>query len=497
MEQHGNLAITQTGNTALADSPVDVTSALLRFVDTLDRAFALPDTQRVSVRNDFIQGIAVLSAQGMPFAEILCRLDPDRLHGFYAQPRQEFYPLDDGAKQYPLAMLNGQIAMFRLAASLDEPVNPTMLQLALLFTLRRFPHYATRLYRGAFWYYLKPFTARYAITPDTGAVCAPIDVSDETQPLFRVLYSGRRVSVELLHILTDGMGGMMFLKSLLTEYYRLQGEQGSGKDTQVLDAAAPLQPEEIENSFARFRTGRFGEGLLGTPAVQLPARRLSTEAVRVDHFLLSAEELKTAAHRYGVSVTALMGAVILTACRNTAQARTGTYKLQVTSDLRRIFHSRTLRNFSWYSALCSDAETKWGVSQLALNLQRQICAMKMPVTLERNLSAAQRAIHILRVVPLPWKAALLRSVYRVTGDYFFTTTLSNLGIVELHTPLKAHVREIAAVLGLSPSNPYGFAMATVNGRAVLSVTRTTDDTTMLNNLAESASAYGLTLRKRE
>ena len=386
--------------------------------------------------------------------------------------------------------------MFRLTATLDAPVNPAFLQLALLFALRRFPHYATSLRRGAFWYYLKPQFARFRVQPDTGTICKPIDVSDETQPLFRILYRDNRVSVELFHALTDGMGGMMFLKTLFTEYYRLQGEDGTEIDPQALDTAAPSLPEDVENGFSRFRGRQKGGLPLASPAISIPAERFPAGECRVDQYRINTSQLQEAARARGVTVTALMSAVILSAARETVRAKKGRYQLQVTADLRRVFASRTLRNFSWFGALRLDARDTSDGSELARALHGQLKAFAARETLERNVSAAQRAIRLLRYVPLQWKALALRTAYRITGDYFFTTTLSNLGVISLHGPLKAHVREISAVLGPSPSNPYGFALASVHNHAVLSVTRTTDDLAMRDSLINSVRVFGLNLTRK-
>ena len=473
--------------------PDELTDSLNTFMCKLDRAFTLPRAQRLAVRNDFTRGIDTLCSRGVPFLEILKRLDPGRLRDFYMRSGQEFYPLDNGAKQYPIAMINGRMAMFRLTAVLDMPADPVMLQLALVFTLRRFPHYATRLRRGAFWYYLKPHTVRYAVQPDTGAMCTPIDVADETQALFRVLYQRHEVSVEMLHVLSDGMGGMMFLKTLLTEYYRLLGEDLTGEDPQALDPAGPSLPEDVENGFDRFRSRIKGDGMLASPAIRIPAEHLPAGECRVDRYEISAAQLRKAARVLGVSVTALMSAVILTAARETAKAAEGRYQLQVTADLRRVFQSRTLRNFSWFGALRVDANANLYKADLAHELHTQLRALTERSALERNASAAQRMIRLLRYVPLQWKTLILRSVYRITGDYFFTATLSNLGVIALHGPLQRHMREIAVILGPSPSNPYSFALATVRDRAILCVTRTTDDLTMRDRLMDGANAYGLSL----
>ena len=105
-------------------------------------------------------------------------------------------------------------------------------------------------------------------------------------------------------------------------------------------------------------------------------------------------------------------------------------------------------------------------------------------------------IRWMRYVPLQWKTALMRTAYQLTGDFFFTSTLSNLGVIRLPVSLGAHVREITAALGPSPSNPFIFGLATVHGRAILSVTCTAEDTEIADSLTQAAHTYGLSMIKK-
>ena len=58
--------------------------------------------------------------------------------------------LDNAAKIYPASMRRDWMAMFRLSATLAEPVDPEVRSAALARTLKRFPWFAVRLRRGMF-----------------------------------------------------------------------------------------------------------------------------------------------------------------------------------------------------------------------------------------------------------------------------------------------------------------------------------------------------------
>lgn len=464
---------------------------LLDFLGTLDSMFSLPAVQQEATRHDFLRAVAELSEQGVPLHVAIQRLSPLRLGEFYTKKSSAFYPLDDGSKQYPLSMQKGRMAMFRLTASLREQVHPGILQIALTFTLKRFPHYATRMRKGMFWYYLRPCLARYVIEKDTADVCHPIDLSDDRQQLFRVLYGERSVSVELFHILTDGTGGMIFLKSLLAEYYRLLGEYPQEPDRQILDSAEPSLPVDSENGFRRIPSRAHGDSLVGLPALQFSTSTPMQNRAVVDHYFVSAKELSLVAKAHGVSVTVLLCAIILTACRKTIRASKGRYQIQVPINLRKVFDCNTLRNFAWYCVLTMDAAHELPPDQLLGDLSRQLKAFTQRETLERNISVAQRTIRWLRYVPLQWKSLLMRTAFNITGEFFFTTTLSNLGVIALPAPLCNHVEYLSMALGASLTNPFNLGSVTVNNHAALSVTRTTDDLTFEKEFMHAAKAYGM------
>ena len=233
---------------------------------------------------------------------------------------------------------------------------------------------------------------------------------------------------------------------------------------QIRDSAEPSPPEDVENGFRRIPSRAHGDSLVGSPALQFSASTPLQKRAAVDHYFLSAQELSLAAKAHGVSVTVLLCAVILTACQKTICASKGRYQIQVPINLRKVFGCNTLRNFAWYCVLTMDAAHELPPDQLLGDLSRQLKAFTQRETLERNISVAQRTIRWLRYVPLQWKSFFMRSAFNMTGEFFFTTTLSNLGIIALPAPLCNHVEYLSMALGASRTNPFSFGLVTANTR---------------------------------
>lgn len=178
----------------------------------------LPRAQKRALISDFRRAAEVLVSRGLSPAEAAARLGHERLGDFYLSAPDYWYPLDDAAKIYPMSMTDGWMSVFRLSAYLDAPVEPSLLQLALDLTMPRFPIFATKIKRGVFWHYIDGVKRRFTVQPETELPCAPMNVAAGDSQSFRVLYYGRRVSVEFFHILTDGTGGLAFLTALLLAF---------------------------------------------------------------------------------------------------------------------------------------------------------------------------------------------------------------------------------------------------------------------------------------
>ena len=225
-------------------------SALEAFFADFRAHCLLPRSEGARMLEDFRQAILYYARTGVPLETALSRLDIRHLGGFYARPPILWFPLDDAAKIYPLSMKRGSMAVFRLSACLRAEVVPELLQMALTFAIRRFPSFATTLKKGFFWHYLDTARRRFTVEPERDIPCRPIKVSASGSQSFRVLYYGRRISVEFFHVLTDGTGGMTFLKVLLAEYLRLTGVPVT-PDKDLWDAEATPDPREMENAFQR------------------------------------------------------------------------------------------------------------------------------------------------------------------------------------------------------------------------------------------------------
>lgn len=449
--------------------------ALLReYFDGLNAHLALARDEVIQFRRDFAAAIDLLLRLGCPLEEALNRLSPERLGGFYAWPATLWFRLDDAAKIYPLSMKHGQMSVFRLAAVMKEPVKPELLQIALHFTVQRFPGFATTVRKGFFWHYLDQTKRRYCIQPETDIPVRPLKIAASGSQSFRVLYYENRISVEFFHILTDATGGMCFLKTLLAEYLRLLGV-GCPCGDGILDVTKPPLAGENENAFpAADRRGK-GSGLTDRASLQLSGKLAPVRPCRILHFEMDAEKLREAAKSRNATVTAYLLGLLFLAGRRATEAMGGSFNIQVPVNMRKFYPSPTLRNFSMYCGIRLNLEQVTTLDDILPEIQRQLTEKASREAMTEMIHSSTRLVNSVRFVPLFIKAPIARLIYGFLGDKIFSNTLSNLGVVHLPPEMEGQVDHLEFLLGTLVSNRVGCALVTCGGKAVLTIAKQTAD----------------------
>lgn len=449
--------------------------ALLReYFDGLNAHLSLARDEMIQFRRDFAAAIDLLLRLGCPLEEALNRLSPERLGGFYAWPATLWFRLDDAAKIYPLSMKHGQMSVFRLAAVMKEPVKPELLQIALHFTIQRFPGFATTVRKGFFWHYLDQTKRRYCIQPETDIPVRPLKIAASGSQSFRVLYYENRISVEFFHILTDATGGMCFLKTLLAEYLRLLGV-GCPCGDGILDVSKPPLAGENENAFpAADRRGK-GSGLTDRASLQLSGKLAPVRPCRILHFEMDAEKLREAAKSRNATVTAYLLGLLFLAGRRATEAMGGSFNIQVPVNMRKFYPSPTLRNFSMYCGIRLNLEQVTTLDDILPEIQRQLTEKTSREAMTEMIHSSTRLVNSVRFVPLFIKAPIARLIYGFLGDKIFSNTLSNLGVVHLPPEMESRVDHLEFLLGTLVSNRAGCALVTCGGKAVLTIAKQTAD----------------------
>lgn len=396
-------------------------------------------------------------------------------------PRRKlrWMPLDNAAKIYPASGRRDWSNVFRLSATLTEPVEPTLLQSALDVTVRRFPLICARLRRGVFWYYLQQLPQAPRVQEEHSYPLSGMSRREVRRCAFRVLYYERRIAVEFFHSLTDGTGGMIFLKTLLAEYLQQAHGLSIPNEEGVLSREQEPTEAELEDSFQR-HCGPVSASRRDTNAWHLSGTPEPDGFLNLTCFQLPVKAVMEQAHAFGVSVTAFLGAVMMKALLNLQEQkvpncrRRKPVKVLLPVNLRNLFPSCTLRNFAMYVIPSADPRLgSYTLQELCAIVRHkmglEITPKHMSAMITCNVSSER--LPIVKVLPLFMKTLVMKAVFHTVGERKSCLSLSNLGQVRLPKVMEPWVQRLDFILGVQARAPHNCGVLSWNDTLYLNFIR--------------------------
>ena len=387
--------------------------------------------------------------------------------------------LDNAAKIYPAAKRRNWNNFFRLSATLTETVDVAVLRSALDVTVRRFPSIAVRLRRGVFWYYLEEIPHTPPIQEEKSCPLAHVPFQEVRRCAFRVLVYRDRIAVEFFHALTDGTGGLIFLKTLVAEYLTQKYGVAIPAENGVLGRLEEPDPEELEDSFLHYA------GDVTASRKEATAYHLSGTAERDGYknlitMMLSADAVRACAKARGISVTELLCAAMMQAiCQLQAEkvpqrSRRKPVKVLLPVNLRNLFPSKTLRNFASY--ITPEVDPRMGdytFDEICAAVHHRMGLENNPQTMRAKFAAnvASEKSPVLRVMPLFIKNIAMKAVFDAVGECKSCLCLSNLGNVQLPEAMAPYVRRMDFIIGVQAAAPHNCGVVTWNGTMYINCIR--------------------------
>ena len=400
-----------------------------------------------------------------------------------AERKQQWMRLDNAAKIYPAALRKKWSNVFRLSATLSEPVDRDVLRAALDVTLRRFPSIGVRLRKGIFWFYLERVPEVPEITEEQSYPLVHMSYASIRECAFRVVVYKNRIAVELFHALTDGTGGMIFLKTLLAEYLSRKYGISVPNTDGVLCRMDEPSPEELEDSFIK-NAGTVSAGRKEATAYRLTGTTEPDGFVHLTTFMLDAAEVKARAHEHSATVTefltaAMMQAILrLQAEKVPHRSRRKPVKVLVPVNLRSLFPSKTLRNFALFitpeldpklgdysfDEICKAVHHRMGIDNTAKQMSMKIAA---------NVNSEKSPI--LKVMPLFVKNAAMKAVFDAVGERKSCLCMSNLGNVRLPEVMRQYVTRMDFIIGVPSCSAYNCALLSYGGTTYINLVRSIEE----------------------
>ena len=407
--------------------------------------------------------------------------------------------LDNAANIYPASMSKHYSSLYRMKVSLAGPVDVTLLQEALLAVSERIPTFRCTLKAGAFWWYLKRCDAMPKVLP-----LKPLKrfcVKEQDGLLYRVSAKENEISLDVFHALADGNGAMNFLMTLVGEYIHRRYGTAITYNRLVWNPKDNPSYAEVEDSFKTFFSGRHGQLEQNVDAYHIRGKALPFGAVKDLRAVLSADAVKAVCKEYNCTVTELLTAAMLWALQeeyrqDPSRRKRSVLKVSVPVNLRPLYGSRTVRNFSSYVNLGVDIrDGYYSFTQLVRAVKAQKARDLQKDMLEPKIAANVELEEMLlvRLLPLKIKHPIIDIINLLHGDRFVSQTLSNIG--QLHVPeeMLPYVTDVDFILGRQRGNSGAFSCLSYNGKLCLHMTRKIADDRFETAFLEQLGRLGLSV----
>lgn len=404
---------------------------------------------------------------------------------------ETWYKVDNVAKVFLASINRRDPRVFRVSCTLNEDVDPDRLNQALERTARENPQFQVTLHRGLFWHYFESTNLKPQAVPETLAPCAMLyGPQIKNELLYRVSYYGARINVEMFHAISDGNGGMVFLKTLMHNYLQLKNPELAN----VPGEERASKGESAQDAFRKYYTASKAaeeDPLNRKRSFHLHGRKLPYDQSQFFEAHLSAAQVLAKTRAMGVTMTSYLAAAQMLAAYQEMPAleRGKVISVSLPVNLRSYYGTETARNFfnsiriSWVFRGDETLET------LAKGFDAKLREALKDERVKARMDGFEKLEQMpgIKLVPLFIKNAVV-NLFNTLEAQKVTLTISNMGRIPLQKELQPYIKGFTAFC----SSPTAFTTVCSYGDdLVLGTTWAFRSTEMLKNFYRRLSAEGL------
>ena len=405
--------------------------------------------------------------------------------------------LDNTAHLFPVIAGESMSNVYRISVTLKEDIRQEILQEALERVLPWFDVFRVRIRYGVFWYY---FETNQKPAPDVKEEyrypCQFISPNRNRNYMFRVNYYKNRINLEVFHVLTDGMGGITFLKELTYQYLRLVHPELQEKMVDGLCSDTSLNRED---SYLKNYKKSHRKGYKTERAYLVKGEKLKPLQLGVMHGYMPIQALKKVCNGYGVSINEYLVASFLWSiyqeCLHGMPSGRPVSSC-VPVNLRPYFDSITMKNFFVIvSAVFRPEKESYTFEEVvqivAESLRGQINREHLENLFAYNVSNEKN--FILRAVPLFIKNIAIRYVYH-SSALANTTTVTNIGNIQVREEYQDYIDGFRAFLSMSKGQNIKGTICSYRDTLVFTISSNLADVSVQRGFFRRLSQDGIPVR---
>lgn len=374
--------------------------------------------------------------------------------------------LDNTANLFPVIATENLTNVYRISVTLTEEIERDFLQKALEIVLPQFIGFRMRLRMGMFWYYFEENSRPTPLVREEySCPGAYINKSKNNHYMFRVTYYKCRINLEVFHALTDGAGGIIFFKELIYQYLRLKYPSLLEVEKDKISAGIFLDKED--SYLKNFKKGH-AKVYKTEKALTITGEKIVKGNMGIIHGYMPVDQLKEVAKKHKMTINQyLVGVYIYAIYKEYLKESPSKYPISccVPVNLRPYYDSHTMKNFfAMVSANFQPENNHYSLEEVlkivAENLKEQITMDNLNNIMSYNVSNEKN--WIVRAVPLILKNIVIKRIYNMSAKAT-TTTLTNVGNIELREPYQKYVEHFYSIISMSKGQNIKGGICSYNG----------------------------------
>ena len=340
-----------------------------------------------------------------------------------------WYRIDNVAKVFLATVGERDTRSFRLSCALKEDIDPELLQQAVISAIEDRPQVQVRIRRGLFWHYMEDTDLMPVVKQEDDRICPLLYVPLKTMLHYRVTYFGKRINLDISHVLADGTGAMEFLNIIVLDYLR---RKYPGKLDDVTVHSGASEGDLTQDSYRQF----FGSKKLfhnsaRKRAYHLGGLKLPYNQLQFFEIHMPTSQIRPRAKELGVSLTSYLGALWMLAIRDEMPPRKRHIPVTISLpvNLRNYYPSKTARNFFNSVNVTHVFDREISLEELAAEFDASFKSQLTEENIKKQMDSFETMEYVapVRVVPLFIKQWVVR-YFTKKRIGTVSMTFSNMGV---------------------------------------------------------------------
>lgn len=378
--------------------------------------------------------------------------------------------LDNTAKIFSMDEKDN-MNIFRYSVILKQKISKSILKKAVEKTIKQYDAFKVKLGSGLFWNYLERNNKEIIVTKENDVPCKLKSFKKNNDYLFKVTYYKKKINLDVFHILTDGSGAAIFLKSIIYNYLNIKHNIPFN---QSLEPKINYQDQYIKNYNKKIKTkNRF-------KIAYSIKEKINKKINNTYHYIMNVKNIKNVCKKYQATITEYLTAKYIYAIYLSLHNKKSKKEIIITMpiNLRKYYEVDTLSNF-FSCAYINPEIIKNKLTTFEEIIQKVKQEFKEKINFDKVKSYLKRDLDIgrnigIRLVPLFIKKPVMKYVLKVTSKRA-TSTLSNVGIINIDDKYKKYIDNILVLVMPNKNEKLKCTICSYDDKLNLTINSNIDD----------------------